>query len=48
MLIAIAEKLEFRGDDPDVVEEMVNKLRVLSNFATTRLVPVSPPEAPLD
>jgi hypothetical protein len=43
MLNAIAEKLELEGDDPKVVEAMTDKLRALSYFATTHLVPVTPP-----
>jgi hypothetical protein len=43
MLNAIAEKLELEGDNPKVVEAMTDKLRALSYFATTHLVPVTPP-----
>lgn len=43
MLIAIAEKLEKEGHNPAVRAELVNKLRLTSYYATTRLVPVEIP-----
>jgi hypothetical protein len=43
MLIAIAEKLENEGENPSVRDELVNKLRLMSYYATTRLVPVEIP-----
>ncbi|KAB2673630.1 hypothetical protein [Brucella tritici] len=43
MLIAIAEKLENEGHNPAVRAELVNKLRLTSYYATTRLVPVEIP-----
>ena len=44
MLLAIAEKLENEGNNPDVVSDIITKLRLMSVYATTRLVPVSIPE----
>lgn len=43
MLIAIAEKLDEQGNDPAFVSQMADKLRALSYYATTHLVPVSRP-----
>lgn len=43
MLIAIAEKLENEGHNPAVRAELVDKLRLTSYYATTRLVPVEIP-----
>lgn len=43
MLIAIAEKLDEHCADPEYVAQMADKLRALSNYSTTHLVPVTPP-----
>lgn len=43
MLIAIAEKLDEQGKDPEFASQMADKLRALSYYATTHLVPVSRP-----
>lgn len=43
MLIAIAEKLEQEGDNPEVRALMVENLRLMSDYATTRLVPIEIP-----
>ncbi|SPL65059.1 hypothetical protein [Ochrobactrum soli] len=43
MLIAIAEKLENEGDNPVVRTELVEKIRLMSDYATTRLVPIEIP-----
>lgn len=44
LLIAIAEKLEYEGDSPDIRAEVVDALKLMSQFATTRLVPIRIPE----
>lgn len=44
LLIAVAEKLEYQGDNPDVRAEAVDALKLMSQFATTRLVPIRIPE----
>lgn len=46
MLNSIAEKLEYQGDDPEIRRQMVNSIKLMSNYATTRLVPISIPENP--
>jgi hypothetical protein len=43
MLIAIAEKLENEGDNPEVVANLIDKIRLMSDYATTRLVPIEIP-----
>lgn len=43
MLIAIAEKLETEGRDPSVLADMINTIRLMSYYATTRLVPIEIP-----
>lgn len=43
MLIAIAEKLENEGDNPVVRTELVENIRLMSDYATTRLVPIEIP-----
>lgn len=43
MLIAIAEKLEFEGDNAEVRALMIENLRLMSDYATTRLVPIEIP-----
>lgn len=43
MLIAIAEKLENESDNPAVRAELVEKIRLMSDYATTRLVPIEIP-----
>ncbi|MCX2696251.1 hypothetical protein [Ochrobactrum chromiisoli] len=43
MLIAIAEKLENESDNPAVLAELVEKIRLMSDYATTRLVPIEIP-----
>lgn len=43
MLIAIAEKLENEGRDPSVLADMINNIRLMSDYATTRLVPIEIP-----
>ena len=43
ILIAIAEKLENEGDNPAVRTELVEKIRLMSDYATTRLVPIEIP-----
>lgn len=43
MLIAIAEKLELEGDNPEVRALLIEKLRLMSDYATTRLVPIEIP-----
>lgn len=44
LLIAVAEKLEYEGDSPEVRAEIVDALKLMSQFATTRLVPIRIPE----
>lgn len=43
MLIAIAEKLELEGDNAEVRAHMIENLRLMSDYATTRLVPIEIP-----
>lgn len=43
LLIAIAEKLEFEGDNAEVRALLVEKLKLASDYATTRLVPIEIP-----
>lgn len=43
LLIAIAEKLELEGDNPEVRALMIENLRLMSDYATTRLVPIEIP-----
>lgn len=43
LLIAIAEKLELEGDNPEVRALLIEKLRLMSDYATTRLVPIEIP-----
>lgn len=43
LLIAIAEKLELEGDSADVRAHLIDKLRLMSDYATTRLVPIEIP-----
>jgi hypothetical protein len=43
MLIAIAEKLENEGRDPSVLADMIKNIRLMSDYATTRLVPIEIP-----
>ncbi len=44
LLITVAEKLEYEGDNPDIRAEVVDALKLMSQFATTRLVPIRIPE----
>lgn len=41
-LVAMADKIERHGIDDDDVFDVVAKLRILSQYATTRIVPVDP------
>jgi len=43
LLIAIAEKLEHEGDSAEVRALLIEKLRLMSDYATTRLVPIEIP-----
>ncbi len=43
LLIAIAEKLENESDNPEVVASLIDKIRLMSDYATTRLVPIEIP-----
>lgn len=43
MLIAIAEKLENESDNPEVVAELIDKIRLMSDYSTKRLVPIEIP-----
>ncbi len=43
MLIAIAEKLEQEGGNAEVRALMIENLRLMSDYATTRLVPIGIP-----
>lgn len=43
MLIAIAEKLESDKSNPEVVADLIGKIRLMSYYATTRLVPIEIP-----
>lgn len=47
MLIALAEKLEYHGDDEQVRSDIVDSIKLMSNYVTTRLVPIRIPD-PLD
>lgn len=44
LLIAVAEKLKYEGNNPDVRAEAVDALKLMSQFATMRLVPIRVPE----
>lgn len=43
LLIAIAEKFKFEGDNAEVRTLLIEKLRLMSDYATTRLVPIEIP-----
>ncbi len=43
LLIAIAEKFEQDGDNAEVRAVLIEKLKLMSDYATTRLVPIEIP-----
>lgn len=43
LLIAIAEKFEQDGDNAEVRAVLVEKLKLMSDYATTRLLPIEIP-----
>lgn len=44
MLIALAEKLEYQGDDEVIRSDIVDAIKLMSNYVTTRLVPIKIPD----
>lgn len=46
LLLSIAEKLEYDGSDEAVRAEMIDAIKLMSVYATTRLVPIKIPETP--
>lgn len=44
LLIALAEKLEYQGDDEKIRSDIVDAIKLMSNYVTTRLVPIKIPD----